>query len=180
MAAFLYLQRHSPPYSPPSCSLVPPPCSQQQSLPRNCAPVPTLQLPVTAHSDELVWGTWGHSTDCMVLIPLIHASLSDSLKCFPFVPTDCPDARLSPLLQLLHPWVQVHSQSLSSSFSLASFILPTFAWIYILFSGGQGLLPALRWYSLRFSPLEDLFLMHPLREIYSTPTYSFAIFGYLF
>ena len=92
-----------------------------RSLPWNCSPVP-VQLPVTAHSGELIWGTQGHSTDCMVIIPSdCHrpaASLSDSLKCFLFVPTDCSDVRLSPLLQLLHPWVQVHSHSLSSSFPL--------------------------------------------------------------
>ena len=61
------------------------------------------------------------------------------------VSTECPDMGTSPLHQ-----VQVWFCSLSS-FSLPSFILSNFTWIYILLSRGQGLLPAFSWCSARSS-----------------------------
>ena len=37
------------------------------------------------------------------------AAFSSSLKCFSFVPNNCPNVGIWPLLQLPHPWVQVQS-----------------------------------------------------------------------
>ena len=102
-------------------------------------------------------------------------SLSNSLKCFPSVPTSCSDVGISTLVQLPKPPGADWFCSLSSSVSLPSFILPSFAWICVVLSDGQGLLLALSWCSVRSSASEDVFLMHPWREMYSTSTYSSAI-----
>ena len=88
------------------------------------------------------------------------ASLSNSLKGLCFVPNCCFAVEISPLLQFLHPQVQVQSHSLSS-FSIPSFILTSFAWICIFLSSSQGLLATLSWCSVRFSSSEDVCLMHP-------------------
>ena len=60
-------------------------------------------------------------------------------------------------------------------FPPSSFILPSFAWVYILFSSGQELLSALSWYSGCTSVSEGVFLMYPWKEMYSTSTYFSAI-----
>ena len=60
-------------------------------------------------------------------------------------------------------------------FPLSSFVLPSFAWVYIFFSTGQVLLPALSWCSACISVSEGIFLMYLWREIYSMSTYSSAI-----
>ena len=73
------------------------------------------------------------------------------------------------------PPTECRSCSLSFSFSLSTFILPSFAWIYIFLSSGQGLLPNLSCCSAMSSASEDVFLMHPQREIYSMSNYSSAI-----
>ena len=60
-------------------------------------------------------------------------------------------------------------------FSPSSFILLSFAWLYIFFSTGQVLLSALTWcFACTFVP-EDVLLMYRWREMYSMSTYSFAI-----
>ena len=102
------------------------------------------------------------------------ASLSNSLKVLCFVPNYCFAVAISPLLQFLHPQVQVQSHSLSS-FSIPSYILTSFAWICIFLSSSQGLLATVSWCSVRFSSSEDVFLMHPWREKYSRSIYSSAI-----
>lgn len=90
---------------------------------------------------------------------------SDSLKCFPSAPTALPRCGVSPLLQLPNP---NHSCSLSSSFSLPSFILPSYLWICIILSGGQGLLLVFSWHS---TASVDVFLMYPWSKRHSTSTY---------
>ena len=60
-------------------------------------------------------------------------------------------------------------------FPHSSIILPSFAWVYIFFSTGQVLLPALSWCSACISVSEGVFLMYLWREIYSMSTYSSAI-----
>ena len=60
-------------------------------------------------------------------------------------------------------------------FPSSSFVLPSFAWVYIFFSTGQVLLPALSWCSACISVSEGIFLMYLWREIYSMSTYSSAI-----
>ena len=57
----------------------------------------------------------------------------------------------------------------------SSFVLPSFAWVYIFFSIGQVLLSALSWCSACTSVSESVFLIYPWREMYSTSTYSSAI-----
>ena len=93
---------------------------------------------------------------------------SDSLKRFPSVPTAFPRCRVSPLLQLPNPWVEVHSCSLSSFFSLLSFILPSYSWIRIILSSGQGLLLVFSWCSIASV---DIFLTHSWSKRHSTSTY---------
>ena len=60
-------------------------------------------------------------------------------------------------------------------FPPSSFILPNFVWFYIFFSASQVVLSALSWCSACTSVSEDVFLMYPWREMYSTSTYSSAI-----
>ena len=57
----------------------------------------------------------------------------------------------------------------------SSFVLPSFAWFSIFFSGGQVLLSTFSWCSASTSVSEGVFLMHLWREMYSTSTYSSAI-----
>lgn len=77
------------------------------------------------------------------------------------------DARISPLLQPSYPEVQVWS-FLLSSFSLLSFILPSYLWICIILSGGQGLLLVFSWHSIASV---DVFLTYPWSKRHSTSTY---------
>ena len=162
-------------------SLMSPWACQQQSSP--CFPIP--MLPAT----ECFRGLESLSWVCRAVAPIVWfslhsechrsaASLSDSVKCFPSVPNTFPDVGILPLLQFPHPQVQVQSRSFSSFF-LPSFILPSFAWICIFLSGGQRLLPAVSWCSVRSSASEDVFLMHPWREMYSISTYFFTILSSL-
>ena len=156
------------------------PCSLQPSSPWDFSPIPMLQLPAT-HSGGLMslsmvdramaWIVW------VVLTPLIlsHSALPpESLKCFLSAPTDCP-LGVSPLLHLPHCTGACSVHPLSSSFSLTPFILPSFVCIRIFLSGGQGLLPALSWCSVRSSVYKDTFLLHLWRKMYFMSTYTFNI-----
>ena len=68
-----------------------------------------------------------------------------------------PECRASPAHSLFFP----------------SFLHPlSFAWICIFLSSDHGLLPALSWCSVTSSASEDVFLMHPWREMYSSSTIS--------
>ena len=60
-------------------------------------------------------------------------------------------------------------------FPPSSFILPSFSWVCIFFSTGQGLLSTLSWYPACTSVSEGVFLMHPWREMCSTSTSSSAL-----
>ena len=57
----------------------------------------------------------------------------------------------------------------------SSFILLSFAWVYIFFSAVQVLLPALIWCFACTSVSEGVFLMYLWREMYSMFNYSSAI-----
>ena len=87
------------------------------------------------------------------------------LRCGGFTPASVPPP---------HGFRSSPTHSLSV-FSLPSFILPSFASIYVFPSGGQGLQPALSWCSVRSFASEDVFLMQAQREIYSASTYCAAI-----
>lgn len=69
------------------------------------------------------------------------ALFSNSLKCLSSVPYYCSD--VGSCFSYSIPQVLVQSHSLSSFFSLPSFILPSFSCVHIFLSTGQGLLPAL-------------------------------------
>ena len=60
-------------------------------------------------------------------------------------------------------------------FSPSSFVLLSFVWFYIFFSGGQVLLSALSWCSACTSVSEGVFLMYPWGEMYCMSTDSSAI-----
>ena len=119
--------------------------------------------------------------------PVCHGSAtsssSDSLKCFSSVPVDfsvgeevSPNLGISSLLQRPYPGVQVPSGFFSSSFSLLFDILPSYAGIFIVLSGVQGLLLVFSRCSVRIVASIDVFLMHLWREINSTSSYFSAIF----
>ena len=57
-----------------------------------------------------------------------------------------------------------------------SFVLQSFAWLYIFFSSAYVLLSTLSWCSASTSVSEGVFLMHPQREMYSMSTYSSVTF----
>ena len=59
-------------------------------------------------------------------------------------------------------------------------LISSFAWLYIFFSSDQVCLSTLSWCSACTSVSEDVFLMYPWRKIYSTSTYSSAIFCFSF
>ena len=92
-------------------------------------------------------------------------------------------------------WLSSSSSSSSSSSRVSSLVVwglgvrtPTakaqglissFAWFYIFLSSGQVLLSTLSWCSASTSVSEGVVLMYPGREMYSTSTYSSAIFNNL-
>ena len=95
--------------------------------------------------------------------------------------------KISPLTQTVDPmWGsdpffsfpthrgQVHPRN-SPVFPPSSFVLLSFAWVYIFFSAAQVLLSAPSWCSASTSVPEVVFLMYPWREMYYTSTYSSAI-----
>ena len=92
--------------------------------------------------------------------------LFPSQPCFSSDSDNCPNVEIGPLL---------HSPTNSLVFPHSSIILPSFAWVYIFFSAGQGLLSVLSWCSACTSVSEGVFLMYPWREMQSMSTYSSAI-----
>ena len=92
-----------------------------------------------------------------------------SLKCFSSDPDSCPSGG-----DRTHP-PRAGPVLLTPVFPPSSFVLPSFARVYIFLSTGKVLLSALSWHSAHTSVSEAVFLMHPWREMYSTSTYSFTI-----
>ena len=124
-----------------------------------------------------VRGKYGCGKDCLILIPFRLPQISCfilSLKCFSSDSDNCPDVGIGPLLQFPHP-PRAGPVLLTLVFPPSSFLLPSFAWIYIFFSTGQVLLSAPRWCSACISVSEGVFLIYPWREMYSMSTYSSAI-----
>ena len=79
----IFLYRHLPPQSPPSCTLDSSLHSQQQPLPGDGSTIPKFQLPAAVPSQGTcvpVWGMYGCSKDCLIL-PQISCFIL-SLKCF--------------------------------------------------------------------------------------------------
>ena len=124
-----------------------------------------------------VWGIYGCSKDCLILIPFRLPQISCftlSLKCFSSDLDNCPDVGIGPLLQFPH-WLRAGPVLLTLLFPPGSFVLPSFVWFYIFFPAGQILLSTFSWYSACTSVSEGIFLMYPWREMSSTSTYSSAI-----
>ena len=123
------------------------------------------------------WGMYGCSKDCMILIPFRLPQIAVSLEAL----------NVSPLTQTIAPMCGARTASVppptkgrssptnNCVFCPSSFILLSFAWFYILFSTGQLLLSTVSWCSAYTSVSEGVFLMYPLREMYSTPNYSSTI-----
>ena len=138
--------------------------SQQQPSPWDCSTIPKFQLPATVPSRV-----------CMAAARTVWFSFH--LGCHRSA-VSLSALNVSPLTQTIAPmWGlplcfssstcqgQVQSYWHSYFFPPSSFILPSFAWVYIFFSAGQVLLSALSW----------CVLTYPWREIYSMSTYSSAI-----
>ena len=114
-----------------------------------------------------VWGMYGCSKGCLILIPFRLPQISCftlSLKCFSFDSDNCPDVGMDPCFSSATHWGQVQSYQ-HSCFPPSSFILPSFEWFCIFFSSGLGLLSALSWCSACTSVSERVFLMYPWREM---------------
>ena len=175
-----FLHRYFPPQSPPSHSLNPSLCSQQQPLPWDCSTIPKLQLPAAAPSR----GPVSLSRVCMAAGRTVRFSFH--LGCHRSA-VSLSALNGSPLTQTIAPlwgWTPASvpppaegrsSPTNTPVFPPRSFILPSFAWFYIFFSTGQVLLSALSRCSACTSVSEGVFLMYPWREMYSTSTYSSTI-----
>ena len=104
-----FFHRNFPPKWSPSCPLGPSPSNQQKPLPWDCSTIPTLQLPVAEPFRGPVspfGGMYGCDKNYLILIPFRLSQISCftlSIKCFSFEPDNCPDVRIGPLLQFLHP-----------------------------------------------------------------------------
>ena len=159
-----FLHWHFPPRSPPSHALNPSLHSQQQPLPWDCSIILKLQLPAAVPYR----GPAFLSRVCMAVarsvrlfpyrLPQIRC-FTLSLKCFSSDSDNCSDVGIGPLLQFPHPLRT--GPVLHSCFpSPSSFVLLSFAWLYIFFSTGQVLLSTLSWCSACTSVSEGVFLMY--------------------
>ena len=104
-----------------------------------------------------------------------HAWISSftlTLRCFSSDSDNCFHVWVGPLVQFPHP---PRAPSNTPVFLSSSFLLSSFALVYIFSSTGQVLLPPLSWCSAYTSVSEGVFLMHPWREMCSTSTSSSSI-----
>ena len=181
---------------PPSRPLSPSPHSQQQFLLWACSSIPMHQLPDPLHTCEHTSQSGAHRavvrTVCVFLtlshLPQISPfTLFRQLQMLPVCPTQSPHQRggfpefrklssaSSPLPQGAGPIPLPLLLLLPSFFS----ILPSYAGMFIVLSGVQGLLLVFRRCSVRIVASIDVFLMHPWREMNSTSTYSSTILSLL-
>ena len=90
-------------------------------------------------------GMYGCGKNCLILILFRLSQISCftvRLKCFFSDSDNCPDVGIRPLLQF--PAAEGRSSPTNTPvFPPSSFILPSFAWFYILFSTDQVLLSTL-------------------------------------
>ena len=153
-----FLHRHFPPQSPPSHPLDPFLHNQQQPSPWDCSTIPKLQLPASAPSRRPAFrpgGMYSCGKDCLILISFRLPQISYFTLSFKYPPSDsdsCPVVgirplpRAGPILLTLPP---------------NSFVPPSFALSYVLFSSGQLLLSALSWCSTCTSVSNRVFLIYP-------------------
>ena len=174
-----FLPQGFPTKSPPSHPLCQPLHSLKQLSPwiapqslnssSSCCPFQGTSIPVR--------GKYGCGKDCLILILFRLPQISCftlNLKCFSCDSDSCPSVGIGPLLQFPCP-LRAGPDLLTLLLSLSSFVLLSFAWFFVFFSAGQVLLSALSWCSASTSVPEDVFLLYPWREVYSTATYSSTI-----
>ena len=111
--------------------------------------------------------------DCLIFIPIrLHRSAvsPSALNVSPLTQTIawCGDQTAT---SVPPPAEGRSSPTNTPVFPASSFILPSFAWVYIFFSTGQVLLSALSLCSLCTSKSDSVFLMYPWREMCSASTY---------
>ena len=126
---------------------------------------------------------YDHGKNCLILSPFRLPQISCfplSLKCFSSDSDNCPGVGMGPLLQFRHPPRAGPVLLTLPFFPPSSFILLSFAWVYMFFSSAQVLLSALSWYSTCTSVSEGIFLMYLWRQMYSASTYSSTIVFLLF
>ena len=168
----LDLLPHIPSISLSTVSSSPHPGIAPQSLnsPPSCCPFQETCIPAQS--------MYGCGKDCLILIPFRLPQISYftlSLKCFSSDSDSCPRCGDQTPASVPPPTKGRSSPTNTPVFPPSSFVLPSFAWVYIFFSIGQVLLSALSWCSARTSVSEGAFLMYLHREVYSTSTYSSAI-----
>lgn len=121
-----------------------------------------------------------HRATAQIVHVVLTLFIPSQISCFtllwqsqtlPFYPNRFPQMYLSPA-SAPEPWVEVHSCSLSSSFS-PPFFHPTQLFggyvIRIILSGGQGLLLVFSWHSIASV---DVFWRDGRSKRHSTSTYS--------
>ena len=170
---------------PPSHLLRPSPHSQKQSwlppgialpslppAPSHCAHwwtcIPVLRYVGPWHG----WSVWfSLHSECH----RAAASLSDSQKCFPSVPTDCPGCRGISPASASQPSA---AGLVPLSLLLSSFLHPTDLCVdpHISFQLSWTS-DDISWCFMRTAASVDVFLMHPWKEICSISTYSSTIFS---
>ena len=131
-------------WSPSSYPLGLSPHSQQQSAPWDC---PQSLPPAPSHSvyQRTCLPVQGVAAAAWIVYADLTPFRPSQISCFPLqqpqMPLPCPKLLLLrgdlTSLQFLHPF-WAGPVSLSPSFSLSPFILPSFVWIYMFLSGGQG------------------------------------------
>ena len=87
-----------------------------------------------------VQGRYGCSKDCLILIPFRLPQISCftlSLKCFSSDSDNCPDVGIGPPASVPPPAKGRSNPTNTPVFPPSSFILLSFAWLYIFFSTGQ-------------------------------------------
>ena len=151
-------------------------CYQQQPSPWHCSTIPKFPFPAAVPSR---WPAY-LSGLCMAVARTVWFSFH--LGCHRSA-VSLSALNVSPLTQtvaLLWNWtpasVPLPTKGRSSPtntlvFPPKSFILPSFAWVYIFFSTGQVLLSALHCCSECTSGSEGVFPMYPWRQMYSMSTY---------
>ena len=133
-----FLHRHFPPQSPPSHPLDLSLCSQHQPSPWDCSTIPRLQLPGTAPSRE----STSLSRVCMAVARTVwfsfHLGCNRSavslsiLNVSPLTQTIALMWGLDPCFS--SPTLKGRcSPTKTPVFPPSSFILPSFAWVYIFF-----------------------------------------------
>ena len=106
---------------------------------------------------------YGCGKDCLILIPFRLPQIGCftlSFECFSSDSDNCPDVGIDRTTASVPPPTKGRPHPTKTLvFPPSSFILPSFAWFYILSSTSQVLLFALSWYSACTSVSKGVFLM---------------------